>query len=64
MRGNTYQWCADFFDPNYFVTSPKLDPEGPKSGRGMDVKGGSWASNPWANLIAGRRLFEPEKSTA
>lgn len=31
--GNVWEWCADWFDPAYYVTSPREDPGGPRTGQ-------------------------------
>ena len=33
MHGNVYQWVADWYDPDYYRTSPPADPTGPLSGK-------------------------------
>jgi formylglycine-generating enzyme len=32
MLGNGREWCWDYFDPNYYHVSPRLDPTGPDHG--------------------------------
>jgi formylglycine-generating enzyme required for sulfatase activity len=32
MHGNVSEFCADWYDPNYYKTSPKEDPKGPDKG--------------------------------
>jgi formylglycine-generating enzyme required for sulfatase activity len=54
--GNMWEFCEDWYSPDYFATSPKNDPPGPKTGRARIVKGGSWDSRPTV-LSASSRNF-------
>lgn len=54
--GNMWEFCEDWYSPDYFASSPKNDPRGPKTGRARIVKGGSWDSRPTV-LSASSRNF-------
>jgi len=40
--GNVSEWVNDWYDPNYYRSSPSSDPAGPATGRLRVVRGGSW----------------------
>ena len=42
MCGNLWEWCNDFYEVDYYGSSPKLDPKGPDTGKTKVVRGGCW----------------------
>jgi sulfatase modifying factor 1 len=46
MSGNAVEWCSDRYDDNYYSSSPKEDPRGPRFGHDRVLRGGSYRGNP------------------
>jgi formylglycine-generating enzyme required for sulfatase activity len=44
--GNVLEWCADWYDEQYYRAGPVHDPAGPPDGCYRAVRGGSWGSGP------------------
>jgi len=40
--GNVWEWCRDWFSPDYYSTSPRNNPQGPARGEERVMRGGSF----------------------
>ena len=42
MAGNVWEWVSDWYDENYYQSSPWGNPKGPDGGEDHVLRGGSW----------------------
>lgn len=64
MCDNVHEWCSDWYDPNYYATSPDRNPRGPESSCGVGKRkasrGGSWRHHVKVARCSARSSIPPE----
>jgi formylglycine-generating enzyme required for sulfatase activity len=61
MAGNVWEWVADWYDANYYSTSPAENPLGPAGGTSRVLRGGAW--NVDGGSVRATRRFEGGPAT-
>lgn len=67
MTGNTWEWCADWFDATYHIDATRVNPVGPSVGKTRVLKGGSYLCHQsYCNRyrVAARSSNTPESGTS
>jgi iron(II)-dependent oxidoreductase len=59
MGENVHEWCADWFDPAYYRSSPEREPPGPESGTRRASRGGAWRHQVKVSRCAARSAIPP-----
>jgi len=62
MVGNVWEWCADRYDAEYYMSSPSHNPTGPLTGLFRVLRGGAWGTDPEAKRVTHRAYYYPSYS--
>jgi iron(II)-dependent oxidoreductase len=51
MTRNVTEWVRDWYDPDYYKTSPAANPPGPGHGKFRVIRGGGWHTGPYCSRV-------------
>ena len=57
---NVHEWCSDWYDANYYATSPERNPRGPAQGQRKSSRGGSWRHHVKVSRCSARSSIPPD----
>lgn len=60
IGANVHEWCADWFDADWYRVSPERNPHGPAEGTRRASRGGSWRHATKVSRCAARSSIPPE----
>lgn len=62
MSGNVREWVADWYDPQYYTTTPYMNPKGAESGDERSMRSGSYNEDGREVAVTSRYRHEPQSA--
>ena len=62
MSGNVWEWCQDWYSPNYYSNSSADNPMGPNAGTERVLRGGGWQDDQGGATTTLRSKLAPSKN--
>jgi formylglycine-generating enzyme len=59
MCENVHEWCSDWYDADYYASSPERNPRGPEAGERKASRGGSWRHHVKISRCSARSSIPP-----
>jgi formylglycine-generating enzyme required for sulfatase activity len=59
VLGNIWEWVNDWYDDEYYQSSPSQDPHGPTRGQARVLRGGCWIGDPRDVRVSVRNRYDP-----